>query len=367
MPGGGITGVPNPSPGGGTTAPGGGTTPGAYPVVGGCQVPDVNKPLPGGGAGAGGAVLACKLPDGKYNVVPYGGGPIIVSEVDQACLNQFGDVTMAQEGDGRCVGFNTGGGPQTGPATGACGLSPEKKWIKCPPSNGVTADYYLDAETGGYAPNMTTQSPECATSQNVIQVGANSPYCDGGQVWGPGNALPTLVACFRQAGRSSDPNVYGGFGETIVDVHGGPNFAVLAEAIRFDEIEKRFPGQRWMYVRQERCSPLPDFGISAAAPTPVPTPTPTPAPLPTTPIQPPQPVLPQQKMTYPTQPTGSWSGSPFGAPPAGFQGVPPMPAPMAPPPAAAPPPPPPAAPLAPIPCPARLKVADWSLRCVTGV
>src|ERR1043166_90009 len=99
MPGGGITGVPNPSPGGGTSAPGGGTTPGAYPVVGGCQVPDVNKPLPGGGAGAGGAVLACKLPDGKYNVVPYGGGPIIVSEVDQACLNHFGDVTMAHAGE----------------------------------------------------------------------------------------------------------------------------------------------------------------------------------------------------------------------------------------------------------------------------
>lgn len=362
IPGGGITGVPNPAPGGGTQAPGG--TPGAYPVVGGCQVPPLYAPQPQGGAANGGMVLACKLPDGKFEVRPYGGGPPIVTGVDQACLNQFGDVTMAQEGDGRCVGGPTGGA-QNQIATGACALPTGKKWIKCPPSNGVTADYYLDAETGSYAPNMTTQSPECANSQDVIQVGANSPYCDGGQVWGDGNALPTLVACYYMPGNT--------FEESRVIVHGGPNFEVLASDIMLKDIPAKFPGQRYMYVRQERCSPLPDFGIAAAAPAPTPAPTPAPAPtpptLPTTPMQQPESALPpQQTMTYPTQPTGSWSGSPFGAPPSGFPQAPQMmpavaPPPMAPPPAAAPPP----AQLAPIPCPARLKVADWSLRCVTGV
>jgi hypothetical protein len=258
---------------------------------------------------------------------------------------------MAQEDDGRCRGGTSSPGSQTGPATGACALPTDKKFVVCPPSNGVTADYYLDALTAGYVTNMTTQSPECRKNSNVIQVGAESPYCDGGQVSGPGGGPPTLVAC-----------MVGNLAQ-FVDVHGGPNFEVLAANIPIDEIEKRFPGQRYMIVRQERCTPLPDFGVSAPAPAPTPAPTPTPTPTPTPPpIQAPKPTPP----SLPTQPIGG------GIMPMPVQPMPmaqPMArqVPMAPKAAAPTPPPPPPAPKPAAKCPpSPAKGNEWWNYCLTN-
>ena len=348
-----------PPPGGGGGGGGGGGSSGGggggstYPVVNGCtDIPAKYKPLPGGGVAVGGAVLACKKTNGNYDVFSYtDGGPALFTDVTPTCLQQFGDVTMAQEGDTRCQG------PQTSPTTGPCRLPTDKKYVVCPPSNGITADYYLEAETGHYAPNMTTQSPECRNNPNVIQVGAESPYCGGGEVSGSGEQYPSLVACWKQAGAT-------GGNSNLVDVHNGPDMALLASNITVGEIPTRFPGRKWIVVMDNHCSALPNFGQSSAAPAPTPTPTPTPPPPtgipvsntgapPTTNTQPSYesgpPVLPpRQNMTSPAIPTGAWPGAPFPA-------MPPIQPPIK---ATGPAPrPPEACPLGPVP------IAKWAQEC----
>jgi hypothetical protein len=151
----------------------------------------------------------------------------------------------------------------------------------CPPSNGITVDYFLDAKTASYGPNFTTQSPECADQENVIKVDASSPYCGGGNVSGPGSELPSLVACHLMPGNS--------FEENLVVLHDGSNMAVLEDRIMVKDIPAKYPGRRWMYVMDRNCSALPDFSQYGQAPAPAPAPTPTPAPTPS-----PEPVEPVQ-------------------------------------------------------------------------
>lgn len=329
-------------------------------------------------------MLACKRPDGLYNLFNYQTGAPILNGVDQACLNQFGDVTMAQEGDTRC-----GGESQTGAATGACALPKDKKFVMCPPSNGVTVNYFLDVDTAGYIQNMTTQSPECANQENVIRVGANSPYCGGSNVQGAGSGPPQLVACFKQAGMTHE--------EAIVDIHNGPDYALLASDVLVKDIPTRFPGKRWIMVTGPFCSALPDFGMGTVAAPPPPTTTTPTAPtippggltVPTTPLQEAQAALPPRPtQTYPTTATGASSGAPFRPPPTNLI-PPPMPVqnggrpslvPFNPPPPSPPPPPrqappapafaappPPPAPLLRVPCPySVMNVTPWAECLIRG-
>lgn len=368
--GGGLPGVPQP-PGGGAppaTTPPAGNPP--VPVVGGCPLPADYGPQPNGGAAVGKAVVACPVGNGKYNVLSVYGGAPILTDVDQACLNQFGDVTMALDGDSRCGGPPAAQGPTTGP----CALASDKKYIKCPPSNGVTVDYYLEVDTAGYTQNMTTQSPECANQSNVISVGADSPYCGGSNVSGPGSGPPQLVACFKQPGMTHE--------EAIVDIHNGPDYALLASDIMVKDINTRFPGKRWIMVTSPHCSALPDFGTSSATPTPAPAPTPAPSttptgtpispqiptgggPLPTTPMQQVESALPTpMTQTYSTQPTGAWGGSPFSPPPSSL--IPARtPVRNVPLPPAAPPGPPPPPPW--VPCSYGVKnIAPWVTCLIQG-
>lgn len=240
--------------------------------AGSCPVPPGYSVTPDGRTPEMG-VLACRQPDGIYNLYDLHTGAQVLTGVDEACVNQFGKVTRGSAGDGRC------------PAAGACALPSDQKFIMCPPSNGISLDYYLDALTGVYAPNMTTQSPDCKNQPNVIQVAANSPYCGGSIVQGPGSGPPTLVACFKSHGNT--------FEENIVDVYNGPDYALLASDVVVKDIQTRFPGQRYIIVSGQFCSALPDFGMAAAAPAPAqattPTPLPTPISAPPTPSQAPTP------------------------------------------------------------------------------
>jgi hypothetical protein len=271
---------------------------------------------PEGGGESQRAVLACKRPDGLYDIFDLQTGARVMTAFNGGCMNFFENITMADEGDSRCGAPPTGGGDQTGPEEGACSLPTDKKFIMCPPSNGITANYYLDALTGRYADKMTTQSPECANQSNVIQVAANSPYCGGSEVSGPGSDYPSLVACFKRAGQS--------FEEAIVDIHNGPDYALLASDVMLKDIPARFPGRRWIFVNERFCSALPDFGIAPAAAEPAPPPPAEPiveeAPPPTVEDQPSYeagpPVLPPPSdYTMPAMPTGAFPGAPFPAMP----------------------------------------------------
>jgi len=233
-----------------------------------CNVPPGYEPLPGGGVSAGHAVWACPVGDGTYNLLNPDDFTVILAGVSKECVDLFGDVTMKATGE--CDHSAT-------PTTGACALPKGSMFIMCPPSNGVTVNYYLDARTGSYGPNMTTQSPECESEGNVIKVGANSPYCGGSEVSGPGNDFPSLVACHYMPGNS--------FEENLVVLHNGSDMAVLEDRIMLKDIPTKYPGRRWIYITDAHCSELPDFGVPAAAPAPAPAPVPAPAPAPQPPIQ----------------------------------------------------------------------------------
>lgn len=239
-----------------------------------CTAPEGYGPLPTGGAAMDRAVYACPMPDGTFDVINIRSFAPVLQGVSRACLETFGDVTMLTVDDAVCKGT-----PQAAPTQDACQLPADTKFIMCPPSNGVTANYYLYADTGKYAPNMTTQPSECMNASNVIKVGANSPYCGGGEVRGAGSGLPQLVACFKQAGRTS-------WDEGLVDVHDGHDFSVLASGVMIKDMEARFPGQRYIIVTDLFCSALPDFGASEPPPAAGPAPAPAPAPSPERVLQP---------------------------------------------------------------------------------
>lgn len=339
----GDAGLPQIPPGGG----GQGTQPPAGNQsalqVSNCNVPPGYEPAPGGGARSpDNVVYACPRPDGTYDVINARSLAPVQSGVSRACLDQYGDVTFEQADSSIC-----GGQPQTGPASGDCALPQDTPIILCPPSNGITVDYYVDALTGSYMPNMTTQPPACASLPNVRRVAANSPYCGGSTVDGPGSDLPSLVACFVSPGASFD--------ESVVNIHNGPDFAPLAQGVLVKDIPTRFPGRRWIMVTGMFCSALPDFGQAAPAPVTAPGPvtipttqTPATQPLVTTPGAAP--------LTYPI--TNMWFPESLEAPP-----IQPVGAPLSPPPpyyAPAPPPPP-----RPAYVPGQpLPVTDWFGICV---
>lgn len=269
------------------------------PGEGGGTPTPAPAPAPPAGGGPLPPALSCPVANGKFTLLNYQTGAVIVENIDQSQFPQFSDnVTSVPDpaADSRCAPYS-GGGPPTAVATGACALPQDKKFIMCPPSNGISLNYYLEAETANYVQNMTTQSPECANQENVIQVAANSPYCGGSNVQGPGSGPPQLVACFLSPGMTP--------GEHIVDVHNGPDFALLASGMMVKDIPTRFPGKRWIIVRPEHCSALPDFGLPAVA-----APTPSPEPIPATGVE----VLPpRQETASASPPTGAWPGQPFAA------------------------------------------------------
>jgi hypothetical protein len=249
-------------------APGAAPAPGGAPAPAGgtCSVPAGYEPAPGGGASSPDKVVyACPMPDGTYDVINARSFAPVLQGVPRTCLDQFGDVTMLTVDDAVCKGT-----PQTNPTagqpTGACKLPTDKKFIMCPPSNGVTVNYFLDAKTAAYGPDFTTQSPDCANAPNVIKVGANSPYCGGSSVDGAGDSYPELVACFQ--GQVNN--------EPIANVHNGSDFALLASSVPIKDIPTRFPGKRWIMVTDMFCSALPDFGAAPVAPPTGPAPAPPP-------------------------------------------------------------------------------------------
>lgn len=353
MPGGGDL-VPTPPGGGGQSAPQPPPTNGgqsAFPVMN-CSVPPGYGPQPTGGAAVDRNVWACPTPDGKFNVINARDMSVVQSGISRECLDQYGDVTMQQPDSSAC------GAPQTGvPTSGPCTLDPNKKYVMCPPSNGITANYFVDAETAGYIQGMTTQPPECANQPNVIKVGANSPYCGGSSVDGAGGGYPQLVACFKSPGRYSHE-------EGIVDVHNGPDMALLASDIMIKDIGTRFPGKRWIVVTGMFCSALPDFGQApVAAPAPVAPPT---IPTTQTPATQPPPSLISMPgaapLTYPIQ--NMWFPESLEPPPIQPVTGGPM-APFQPFPAYQPPPPPPQQPSRPLYAPGQpIPVIDWFGICI---
>lgn len=344
MPGGGTDLVPNPPGGGQQSTPTPPTSPGngVYQVQN-CSVPQQYKPLPTGGAGPGGAVFACPRGDGTFNVISTASMAPVMSGISQDCLNQFGDVTMKRADEAPC-----GGPQQAPPAQGSCTIPTDEAVIMCPPSNGITANYFLPGRTAAYIKDFTTQPPDCANQSNVIKVGPNSPYCGGSSVQGAGDGYPTMVACHLSPG-----NVHG---ENLVQLH-GPNFEVLEQQIMLKDIETKYPGQRYLYVTQPFCSPLPTFpNAPAAAPMPAPAPAP-PASVISTPGA--------QPLTYPIQ--NMWFPESLEPPPIQPVSGGPM-APFQPFPAYQPPPPPPAPasiPTRPIYGPGQpIPVTDWFGICV---
>lgn len=239
------------------------------PPAASCNVPAGYEPLPGGGASSPDKVVyACPMPDGTFDIINARSFAPVMQGVSRECVDRFGDATILSVEDAICTGK-----PPENPTTGPCALLGDDLYIMCPPSSGITLDYFLNARTGHYTENMTTQSPACKDASNVIKVSARSPYCSGGEVSGPGNDYPSLVACFRQAGMT--------FEEAIVDVYNGPDYALLASGVMLKDIPTQFPGRRWIMANGMFCSALPDFGIApATAPAPAPAPATAPAPAP---------------------------------------------------------------------------------------
>jgi len=251
------------------------------------------------------SVWACPNPDGTYDLINVRSMEVVAEGVSRECVDLFGDVTFMQGDQSPC------NGPATPATSGPCTLPTDEPVILCPPSNGITAEYYVNARTGSYERNMTTQPPSCKDQPNVIQVDANSPYCGGSNVSGEGGDLPSMVACHISPGM-------GGFQESVVSLHNGSDMAVLEQSIMVKDIAAKYPGRRWIYVTDPFCSELPDFGIAAPTPAPAPTPTPTPTPAPTpTPTPGPAPTpaepIPGQPVTLVIIPPPSATPSPCDA------------------------------------------------------
>lgn len=270
-------GAPAPPP----PAPPAGNPPAAAPAAApapACSVPEGYGPLPGGGAAVDHAVMACPMPDGTYDVLNIRSFAPVMQGVSRACLDLFGDVTIKTVEDAVCSGP-----PPANTTPGDCPIPSGDKYVMCPPSNGVTVDYFLNAKTAAYGAGFTTMPASCKDSPNVIQVGPNSPYCAGSNVEGAGNDYPQLVACFKQAGQFSSD-------EGLVDIHNGPDMALLEAGVMIKDIPARFPGKRYIIVTDMFCSALPDFGQAPVAPPPAPVPAPGPVPAP--PVATPLPPLP---------------------------------------------------------------------------
>ena len=256
--------APSPTPPPPPPAPTPAPTPTPSPA---CNVPAGYEPLPGGGVAVDHSVWACPKPDGTYDLINVRSMEVVAEGVSRECVDLFGDVTFMDADQSPC------NGPAVPATSGPCTLPTDEPVILCPPSNGITAEYYVNARTGSYERNMTTQPPSCKDQPNVIKVGANSPYCGGSNVSGEGSDLPSMVACHVSPGM-------GGFQENVVSLHNGSDMAILEQSIMVKDIAAKYPGRRWIYVTGLFCSELPDFGITPAVPAPAPAPAPPAAPPP---------------------------------------------------------------------------------------
>lgn len=129
-----------------TPPPSPGTQASAPPAAPDCRVP------PGFGEG-GSPALACRMPDGSFNLVDYRSGATLARGLPQSCLSQFGNVTMATEGDYRCGG----GAPMApGTPTSKANASDSAELIGCWVSSGYY-DLRNASDLSLVAAHVTTQ------------------------------------------------------------------------------------------------------------------------------------------------------------------------------------------------------------------
>lgn len=252
------------------------------PATPACSVPAGYGPLPGGGAAVDHAVMACPMPDGTYDVLNARSFAPVLQGVSRECLDLFGDVTLKTVEDAVCSGP-----PPQNTTPGSCPLPAGDKYVMCPPSNGITVDYFLNARTASYGKDFTTLPASCKDSPDVVKVGPNSPYCGGSNVSGPGNDYPSLVACHKQAGRTNSD-------EATVDIYDAGH-SLLKSDVMVKDIPSLFPGKRYIYITGMFCSELPDFGQAPVAAPPAAVPAPEPpiqTALPTAPAPGPAPLPP---------------------------------------------------------------------------
>lgn len=242
---------------------GGGGADAAAPQTPSCGVP------PGYGPNESGAALACRAEDGTFTVYDYPTGSLLQTGVTQVCLDQWGNVTMADDGNPRCGNAPTGG-------TDCDQIPTDRPVVVCPPSNGVVVNYVVDAATGALI--TTGISSSCALPPNARQADVSDPYCSGGLVYGEGNAQPELVACELQGGS--------------YEIRNASDFSLVAQGVTWAQLQTEYKNRRVLVTRN--CSAIPGGGgggapaAGAPPPTggaPAPTQPPGQPPLTTTPIQ----------------------------------------------------------------------------------
>lgn len=234
--------------------PGGGafptlnTPPGAQPgqapgTPGGAAAPTPPSCSVKPGYGPGGApVTACPSGNG-YTIYDYRSGSLLMSNVSATCLRQWGNVTMATDGDARCRGNAPPGQP------GTCQDIPkDRPVVLCPPGNGVMAPYLVDATSGKV---IKTGIPgDCQLPSNVRRASGNDPYCSGGEVKGNGSGLPELLACVEQGG--------------TYQIRDAKSFSLIAQGVTESQLKTDYANRRVLTTRT--CSAIPGGQGAPGAP-----------------------------------------------------------------------------------------------------